>query len=172
MITFIVSPSFDTKPKIIMITFIIDIIILSLSLSVCSILKNMDPDSQWISILFYVVFEINRLNPRRVCRRIIMNTFDRFWSIFSSPNRILFHVWWNIAYGSSLPSASNLEIILSECNHHSCFWIVFCLARYYISSVTILSILKKHIYIYIYIYIYIMNACSTWQITTDSKHRV
>ena len=39
MITFIVSPSFDTKPKIIMITFIIDIIILSLSLSVCSILK-------------------------------------------------------------------------------------------------------------------------------------
>ena len=59
----------------------------------------------------------NRLNPRRVFLRTIMNTIDWFFVKFCC---------WKIVHGCCLPSTCNYVLVLSDCNRQTCFSIVFC----------------------------------------------
>ena len=66
---------------------------------------------------------------------------------------IVFTIRWNIVHGSCLPSTCNLEIILSDCNHHTCFQSNSVLDDTSLALWLFCPSVTKYIYIYIYMHL-------------------
>ena len=132
MITFIDNPSSTRNLKCLMVTIVIDIIIKTV--------RNMDLEKS-IHQKTYVASFLSSWCTSRILR-IIMNTFGGFCLSVSSANDFSDNIMKYCARIISVEYVRFGNNIFKLQSSHI-FSIVFCVTRYYISSVTTLIIRKK-----------------------------
>ena len=129
VIIFIDSPWFDTKlEKWSMITFIIDVSILNSQLLVCCFTSKKKRFGQAMDQHTFVsLFLISIVSIRVVFFGVSSWILSIDYDWFSRHRTILHKHMMKKEHGSCLPSTCNLEVKISDCNHQTCFSIVFCL---------------------------------------------